>query len=92
MSTVEFAKLPYIRDPLGRYWRQPAGLRDRVRIYADHATLSAEDWAALPRYDTSIPSGYYAGKAWRRGPLLCWFGRDKLCFTRAVIQTQGGAA
>lgn len=89
-----FARLPYMVDPLGRHWRQPKGLRNRVRIYETHATILAQDWRALPVYDSSYPSGVYAGKVWRRGPYLCWYGRDKgktcrIGYARALLQGPG---
>lgn len=74
-------KLPEMTDPLGRHWRQPEGLRDRVGLYETHATISERDWRGLSRYDSSTPSGVYAGKAWRRGPYLCWFGPERVLRT-----------
>jgi hypothetical protein len=68
-------RLPAMTDPRGAYWRQPDGLRDRVGVYFNHATISEADWRALPRYDRSMPSGVYAGKVWRCGKYLCWYGR-----------------
>jgi hypothetical protein len=79
-------------DPLGKHWRQPAGLRDRVQIYETHATISEADWNALPRYESSYPSGTYSGKAWRRGPWLVWYGRaegDQIRIGRARALVQG---
>lgn len=83
-------KLPAMTDPLGKHWAQPGGLRDRVRLHRDHAVIAAQDWEGLPRYETTTPSGVYAGKAWRSGPFLCWFGPERagVCaigMLRAVI-------
>lgn len=75
MSNVICARLPRMTDPLGRHWRQPNGLRDRVLIYETHATIQERDWQALSRYESSYPTGTYAGKVWRRGHWLCWYGR-----------------
>lgn len=77
MTTVLFARLPRMTDPLGKHWRQPSGLRERVRIFETHATISERDWLALPVYESTYPSGTYTGKAWRRGPWLCWYGRER---------------
>lgn len=82
-------KLPRIDESRG--WRQPKGLRDRVGIYWNHATISERDWRQLANYETSVPSGVYPGKAWRRGHLLCWFGPDiggrcKIGHLRALVQ------
>lgn len=84
-------KLPRMTDPLGKYWRQPANLRDRVGLYGTHATISEKDWLGLPRYESSVPSGVYPCKAWRCGKYLCWFGPDRegkcrICSLRALIQ------
>lgn len=71
------ARLPRMTDPLGRLWQQPAGLRDRVRVFETHATIPEADWRALPRYETSLPSGVYPGKVWRRGKFICWYGPER---------------
>jgi len=84
-------RIPRMTDPLGRYWDQPRDLCARVRLFDTHATISERDWQRLPRYDSSIPSGVYPGKAWRRGKFLCWFGPDRngschVGYLRALIQ------
>ena len=89
-----FAKLPHMTNPLGRHWRQPTGLRDRVRIYETHATIDERDWLALPRYESSMPTGTYTGKVWRRGPWLVWYGREydktiRVGRARALVQGPG---
>lgn len=94
VRSVIFGRLPRMTDPLGQHWRQPAGLRDRVRIFETHATISETDWLALPRYESSYPSGAYAGKAWRRGPFLCWYGKEnnkliRIGRARALVQGHG---
>jgi hypothetical protein len=91
MATPVF-QLPKMDDPLGQHWRQPRGLRERVGLYGTHAAISEADWFGLPRYETSIPSGVYPGKAWRRGKFLCWYGPDRngrcaIGHLRALIQT-----
>lgn len=88
------ARLPRMTNPLGKHWRQPPDLRDRVGVYETHATIAEPDWLALPRYDSTLPSGVYAGKAWRRGPFLCWYGRDggrtvRIGCVRALVQGPG---
>ena len=89
--------LPAMTDPLGKHWRQPKGLRDRVGLYETHAAISESDWYALPHYETSIPSGVYPGKVWRRGKYLCWYGPDRndrcrIGRLRALIQTEAQRA
>lgn len=63
--------IPPITHRLGRYWEQP----DRLEILVDdtHAVMSRRAYARLANYETSLPSGVYGGKMWRRGNLLCWF-------------------
>lgn len=90
-------QLPKMDDPLGKSWRQPSGLRDRVGLYGTHAAISESDFYELPHYETSIPSGVYPGKAWRRGPYLCWYGPDRngrcaIGRLRALIQTDAQRA
>lgn len=78
--------IPEMTDPLGRHWTQPN--RANIVIDDEHALLTKADFAMLPEYSGTIPSGVYPGKMWRRldglfdsavGPsdrkwLLCWFG------------------
>ncbi|MDR2331898.1 MAG: hypothetical protein LBE61_00280 [Burkholderiaceae bacterium] len=85
-------KLPPMDDPLGRHWRQPKGLRDRVDLYETHGAIAESDWYGLPRYESTLPSGVYPGKAWRCGKYLCWYGPDiagkcRIVSLRALIQT-----
>jgi hypothetical protein len=67
-------RIPAMTDPLGKHWRQPLHLRDRVALYETHATIAEHDWLVLHNYESSYPSGVYPGKVWRRGPWLCWYG------------------
>ncbi len=68
--------IPPMTHPLGRYWDQPP--RDRVLVDDQHALLSPQDFQELGEYSTSLPSGVYPGKMWkRREPgvwYLGWFG------------------
>lgn len=84
-------QLPAMTDPLGKHWRQPARLRERVGLFETHATIPEADWLALPHYESSYPSGVYPGKVWRRGPWLCWYGPDRggkcrIAYLRALAQ------
>lgn len=93
-AAVVYGKLPYMTSPLGRYWRQPEGLRDRVRVYETHATIDEIDWQALSQYESTLPTGTYSGKTWRCGPYLCWYGRVngstiKIGRARALVQGPG---
>ena len=69
-------KIPPMLDPLGKHWRQPKGLRDRVGLFFNHATIKEADWLGLPHYERTMPSGVYPGKVWRCGPWLAWYGPD----------------
>lgn len=91
-------RLPAMTNQLGRHWRQPKGLRDRVGLFGGHATICERDWLELPRYETTNPSGVYPGKAWRCGPYLRWYGPEqfdarggfcKVGQLRALIQGPG---
>lgn len=70
-------KIPKMTDPLGRHWKQPKDLRDRVGLFFEHVTISEEDFYALSNYESSKPSGVYPGKVWRRNNMLCWYGPTK---------------
>lgn len=94
IALPKFGRIPPMTDPLGRHWGQPEGLRDRVRLFDGHACIDESDWCRLPRYESSYPSGTYTGKVWRRGPWLCWYGREKgdrivVGASRALVQTNG---
>lgn len=74
---MEANSIPEMTDPMGRYWRQPT----RAEILTDdtHALMPAQVFNELANYDTSVPSGVYPGKMWKRrtkeGHLLCWYGQ-----------------
>ncbi len=79
--------IPKITDRMGAYWDQPA--RKNIVINSDHAIMSAHSFNNLPEYSSSIPTGVYEGKMWKRqfknGWDLYWFyntpGKDDLCST-----------
>lgn len=70
-------RLPRMVNPLGRHWGQRKNLHERVELFETHATIDEWDWRKLPSYESSVPSGVYAGKAWRRGSYLCWYGPER---------------
>jgi hypothetical protein len=75
-------------DPMGWHWRQPE--RDRILLDDTHALMTSATFEELSEYSTTIPSGVYPGKMWRRHDgifdqtrrrnglpgvwLLAWFG------------------
>ena len=69
-------KIPEITNPLGRAWKQPA--LENVLVDNDFALMSEDDFGLLYEYSTSIPSGVYEGKMWKRhctdGWMLGWYG------------------
>jgi hypothetical protein len=71
--------IPEMTDPLGAYWEQPD--RQMIFIRDGKALLDPQDFKKLSSYDTSLPSGVYPGKMWKRTnagvSYLCWFGEDK---------------
>ena len=72
-------KLPQMTHPLSRCWDQPPA--DQVAVYDDIAIMDRSTLAQLNEYSTSIPTGAYEGKLWRRANgeawLLCWYGPSK---------------
>jgi hypothetical protein len=50
--------------PLSRHWDQPA--RDEILVDGTHACMTEATFAKLPEYSSTIPSGVYEGKMWRR--------------------------
>lgn len=80
--------IPAMTHPLSRHWDQPPA--ERVLVDDTHALMSPETFAALAEYSTSMPSGVYEGKMWKRRDgafeyaqrrrqeppewLLCWYG------------------
>lgn len=69
--------IPPMTHPLGRHWHQPP--RERVEVDGTHALLQQGDFERLPEYSTTLPSGVYPGKMWRRQERpgqwwLVWFG------------------
>lgn len=66
--------VPDMTDPLGKHWDQPS--RYKIAFTEDGAYMQEETFKKLHNYEVTNPSGTYAGKMWRRGPLLCWFIDD----------------
>lgn len=72
--------IPPMAHELGRYWEQPP--TDDIQIDDTHALMSQRTFCQLHEYSTSMPSGVYEGKMWRRGEpwnaprkwFLGWYG------------------
>lgn len=56
--------IPPITDPLGKYWKQPPA--DAIVLDDTHALMEQAAFDALLDYSSSIPSGVYDGKMWKR--------------------------
>lgn len=69
--------IPPMTDPLGRYWKQPSDIRE-APIDDTHVLLRPDQFDELHEYSTSIPTGVYPGKCWKRhergGWMLAWYG------------------
>ena len=89
--------IPVMTDPLGRYWEQPS--RDAILTDAVYAVMTMATWKSLCNYETSIPTGAYPGKMWRRQrdaetPTLCWYDvhptKPDMCLvhTREVLRLE----
>jgi hypothetical protein len=74
--------IPEMTDPMGKYWEQPA--LEEIEVWTNHARMTEKTLARLMEYSTSMPTGAYPGKMWRKkvhfrtGPrwYLCWYGYD----------------
>ena len=72
--------IPEITHPLGRYWDQPDS--DNFIFQKDRILIKEVDFNKLKEYFTSIPTGAYIGKMWKRHIItdfgeewyLCWYG------------------
>jgi hypothetical protein len=71
-------QIPDMVHPLSTAWDQPN--KESILVDETHAVMSSEDVEKLHTYDTSIPTGVYEGKMWKRtdfkgpGYILCWYG------------------
>jgi hypothetical protein len=62
---------------LSRHWEQPNDIRD-APMDDKTVLLTPEQLKGLHEYSTSMPTGVYAGKCWKRiernRTLLVWYG------------------
>jgi hypothetical protein len=70
-------EIPPITRELGKYWEQPQ--RSEILLDENHAVMSRATFQKLAEYSTTVPTGVYEGKMWRRrepsrGWLLAWYG------------------
>jgi hypothetical protein len=80
--------IPAITDPLGAHWDQPP--LSAITIDDTHALMTDCTFKALHEYSSTLPTGVYPGKMWRRHDgifdrqcapadwqwLLCWYGES----------------
>ena len=85
--------IPPITDPMGRNWDQPD--RKLIEVDGKHALMDRTSFEQLKEYSSTIPTGVYPGKMWKRHDgefdprcrpqdcrwLLCWYGpvQDDRC-------------
>jgi len=55
--------IPEMTDPLGRYWHQPADIRE-APMDETHVLLTVRQYGELSEYSDTMPSGVYPGKCW----------------------------
>ena len=71
--------IPVMDDPLGRYWEQPGDIRAAL-MDDTHVLLTRGQVRGLHEYSSSLPTGVYPGKCWRRREpgrhLLVWYGDE----------------
>lgn len=67
--------IPPITSEMGCHWRQPD--RSTIQVTDKLAIMPNATFTALSEYSSTIPSGVYDGKMWRRFQEqkwhLCWF-------------------
>jgi hypothetical protein len=63
--------IPLITHPMGRHWDQPP--LECILIDDKHALMSKFSFDRLAEYSTSMPSGVYPGKMWKRNQRGIWF-------------------
>ena len=56
--------IPAMTDTMGKYWNQPK--RELIEIDATHALMPKWVFEELREYSSTIPTGVYPGKMWRR--------------------------
>lgn len=56
--------IPEITDPMGAYWDQPK--TSEIVVDDKTAKMTKETFDSLMTYNSSIPSGVYVGKMWKR--------------------------
>lgn len=72
--------IPPITEPIGRSWNQP-DVRE-ILVDDNYALMSKENIGKLLQYDSSMPTGVYEGKMWKRKAFcngqyrmyLFWYG------------------
>lgn len=71
--------IPEMIDPLGQYWDQPKDIRE-APMDDKTVLLTPRQLQGLHEYSTTMPSGVYPGKCWKRQEgrkwFLGWYGVD----------------
>ncbi len=71
MIGVKDSVIPDMIHPLGKHWNQPN--REDIAIDGIHALMSKNSFDRLHTYSTSIPTGVYEGKMWKRRRPDAWY-------------------
>lgn len=76
MATV----IPEMTHPLSNLWSQPA--TDKIVLGKETCMMTEAIFNQLKEYSTTIPTGVYSGKMWRRQHkqnewYLCWYGWEE---------------
>ena len=76
---TEMNCIPAMTDPLGKHWQQPADIRE-APMDDTHVLLTSPQFFKLLEYSSTIPTGVYEGKCWKRHEkgkwLLCWYSYE----------------
>lgn len=56
--------IPKMKSKWGLYWDQPPDITE-APMDETHVILTPAQFARLPVYDVSVPTGVYPGKCWR---------------------------
>lgn len=72
MTCLQPRTIPPMTDPLGKYWEQPS--LDEISFSLIYAWMTPATFEKIKHYQTSYPTGVYAGKMWK---LTAIIGRAK---------------
>lgn len=71
-------QIPEMVHPLGKAWSQPD--RSKIKFSFGVAWVDQKTFDQLAEYSSSLPSGVYEGKMWRRKYVVNGFTKNLLCW------------